>query len=75
MLGAIELMMAWRDFCKKSPACQECPAFKNCLAPARMQDGDIKKLISIVMAWKKATGGIKWVEGICRSAGSVKSLV
>lgn len=53
MLGAIEYMMAWRDFCKKYPTCQECPALKNCLAPERMEDGDIKKLISIVMAWKK----------------------
>lgn len=53
MLGAIELMMAWRDFCKKYPTCQECPALKNCLAPERMEDGDIKKLISIVMASKR----------------------
>lgn len=59
MIGAIELMMAWRDFCKKYPTCQECPALKNCLAPERMKDGDIKKLISIVMASKKAAGGIK----------------
>lgn len=53
MIGAIELMMAWRDFCKKYPTCQECPAFKNCLAPEKMQDGDIKKLITIVMASKR----------------------
>ena len=53
MIGAIEFMSAWRDFCKKHPTCQECPAFNNCLATARMQDGDIKKLISIVMASKK----------------------
>lgn len=53
MLGAIEFLMAWRDFCKKYPTCQECPALKNCLAPERMKDGDINKLTSIVMAWKR----------------------
>ena len=53
MIGAIEFMRAWRDYCKKSPTCQECPALKNCLAPERMNDGDINKFTSIVMAWKK----------------------
>ena len=56
MIGAIEFMRAWREFCKIYPTCQECPAFKNCLppaAPAIMEDQDIHKLISIVMAWKR----------------------
>lgn len=53
MIGAIEFMRAWRDFCKNYRECQECPAYKNCLGPERMKDRDINKLLSIVMAWKK----------------------